>query len=385
MDQEYECNLGPRELSRYARQMSMPELGMEGQHRLRAGSVLCIGAGGLGSPALMYLAAAGVGRIGIVDADTVEHCNLHRQLLYTENQIGRKKAEAARETLQAVNPHVEVSSYVQRFTAENAAELVGKYDVILDGSDNFATRYLSSDVATWLKKPNIYGSVMKFDGQVTVFAPHLGGPCYRCFLPHPPAPGAVPNCAESGVLGILPGIIGLMQATEAIKLLTGLGEPLVGRFVHFEALGMKFREFKLRRDPDCPVCGESPTITEPIDYDAWCGAADVCELKMQEMTVQELQGILQHPTEKFLLLDVREPFEIDIASIPGARCIPLGNLPAQMDSLPREHQIAVLCKSGGRSAKAVELLRSHGFSKVLNVAGGIHRWAQEIDPSMPTY
>ena len=333
----------------------------------------------------MYLAAAGVGRIGIVDADKVEHSNLHRQLLYTESQIGGKKAEAARESLQAVNPHVEVTSYVERFTAENAADLVGKYDVILDGSDNFATRYLSSDVATWLRKPNIYGSVMKFDGQVTVFAPHLGGPCYRCFLPQPPAPGAVPNCAESGVLGILPGIIGLMQATEAIKLLTGLGEPLVGRFVHFEALGMKFREFTLRRDPDCPVCGEVPTITEPIDYDAWCGAADACELKPLEMTVQELERILQNPPANFLLLDVREPFEVNLASIHGARCIPLGNLPGQVDGLPRDHQIAVLCKSGGRSAKAVELLRAHGFSKVQNVTGGIQRWAQEIDPSMPTY
>ena len=385
MDQEYDRNLGSRELNRYARQMSMPELGVEGQHRLRAGSVLCIGAGGLGSPALMYLAAAGVGRIGIVDADTVEHSNLHRQLLYTENQIGRNKAEAAQERLLAINPHVEVSSHVQRFTAENATGLVEKYDVILDGSDNFATRYLSSDVATWLRKPNIYGSVMKFDGQVTVFAPHLEGPCYRCFLPQPPAPGAVPNCAESGVLGILPGIIGLLQATEAIKLLTGLGDALVGRLVHFEALNMKFREFKLRRDPDCPVCGTSPSISEPIDYDAWCGAADACELKVQEMTVQELERILQNPPANFLLLDVREPFEIDIASIPGAQCIPLGTLPAQLDGLPADHQIAVLCKSGGRSAKAVELLRSHGFSKVRNVVGGIHRWAQEIDPSVPTY
>ena len=385
MDQYYDFNLQPQELGRYARQISMPELGAAGQHRLRGGSVLCIGAGGLGSPALMYLAAAGVGRIGIVDADTVEHSNLHRQLLYTDVQIGRKKADAARERLQAINPHVEVSSYPQRFTAQNAAGLLGEYDVIVDGSDNFATRYLTSDVATWLKKPNIYGSVMKFDGQVTVFAPHLGGPCYRCFLPQPPAPGAVPNCAESGVLGILPGIIGLLQATEAIKFLTGLGEPLIGRFVHFEALSMRFREFKLRRDPDCPVCGERRTITEPIDYDAWCGAADACELKQHGMTVQELDQILQNPPANFLLLDVREPFEGDLASIHGARRIPLGDLPMQMDNLPKDYLIAVHCKSGGRSAKAVELLRLHGFSNVQNVIGGIHRWSQEIDPTVPTY
>lgn len=378
-------DLQPRELSRYARQMSMPEFGVEGQNRLRAGSVLCIGAGGLGSPALMYLAAAGVGRIGIVDADTVEFSNLHRQLLYTENQIGRKKAEAARERLQAVNPHVQVDAFAERFTAKNAEGLVSGYDVIVDGSDNFATRYLSSDVATWLRKPNVYGSVMKFDGQVTVFAPHLGGPCYRCFLPQPPAPGAVPNCAESGVLGVLPGMIGLLQATEAIKLLTLAGEPLVGRFLHFEALGMRFREFKLRRDPNCPVCGDHRTITGPIDYDAWCGAAGSCELRPLEMSVQELHSILQNPPADFLLLDVREPFEIKIASIHGAACIPLGDLPQRLDTLPRDFHIAVHCKSGGRSAKAVELLRSQGFSRVQNVAGGIQSWSREIDPSVAEY
>ena len=377
--------LSPSEMRRYARQMSMPELGAAGQQRLRNGSVLCIGAGGLGAPALMYLAAAGVGRIGIVDADVVEQSNLHRQLLYTDAEVGQPKATAARQRLLALNPHVEVTAHVERFTATNAAALMHDYAVLLDGSDNFATRYLSSDVATWQRKPNLYGSVLKFDGQVTVFAPHLGGPCYRCFLPQPPAPGAVPSCAESGVLGILPGTIGLLQATEAIKLLTGLGEPLVGRFLHYEAQSLKFREFKLRRDPACPVCGDQPTITAPIDYEAWCAAADHCDLRNPEMTVQELARILEHLPADFLLLDVREPFEIQIASLPGAKSIPLGELPQRLHELPRDHRIAVHCKSGGRSSKAVSLLREHGFTQVQNITGGISRWAEEIDPTMPRY
>jgi molybdopterin/thiamine biosynthesis adenylyltransferase/rhodanese-related sulfurtransferase len=378
----------PRELSRYARQFSIPEFGMEGQSRLRCGSVLCIGAGGLGSPALTYLAAAGVGRIGIVDADRVDASNLHRQLLYTLEDVGRLKAEAAQERLRSVNPDVTVEIYPERFTSANAADFVSRFDIVLDGSDNFATRYLSSDTAVWQRKPNIYGSILRFEGQATLFAPHLGGPCYRCFLPTPPAPGMVPTCAESGVLGILPGIIGLIQATEAVKFLTGLGDSLTGRLVHFDALAMRFREFKLRRDPACCVCGESPTLTQPIDYDSFCGAADSCAMKSTapaEMTVQELALLLQNPASDFLLIDVREPWELDIAKLPNTLAIPLGEIGNRLSEIPVDKDIAIHCKAGGRSAKAVDILRASGFQKVRNVTGGINAWSKEIDPSVAWY
>ncbi len=381
-------SFSPRELHRYARQFSIPEFGMEGQSRLRRGSVLCIGAGGLGSPALTYLAAAGVGRIGIVDADRVDASNLHRQLLYTSEDVGRLKAEAAQDRLRSVNPDVTVEIFPERFTATNAAELVSRFDVVLDGSDNFATRYLSSDTAVWQQKPNIYGSILRFEGQATVFAPHLGGPCYRCFLPTPPAPGMVPTCAESGVLGILPGIIGLIQATEAVKSLTGLGESLAGRLVHFDALAMRFREFKLRRDPACVVCGTSPTLPQPIDYDSFCGAADNCAMKSStptEMTVQELASVLQNPPPNFLLIDVREPFELAIAQLPGALAIPLGEIEKRLSEIPQDRDIAIHCKAGGRSAKAVDILRANGYPNVRNVAGGINAWSKEIDASVAWY
>jgi sulfur-carrier protein adenylyltransferase/sulfurtransferase len=350
--------------------------------------VLCIGAGGLGSPALTYLAAAGVGRIGIVDADCVDASNLHRQLLYTEADVGRWKAEAARDRLRLVNPDVTVEIVTERFTVANAAALVSKYDVVLDGSDNFATRYLSSDMAVWHGKPNIYGSILRFEGQATCFAPHLGGPCYRCFLPQPPAPGMVPTCAESGVLGVLPGIIGLIQATEAIKFLTGLGNSLTGRLVHVEALTMRFREFKLRRDPACVVCGEQPSITAPIDYDAFCGAADACAVRSAtsgEMTVLQLAEILQDPPAHFLLLDVREPWERDIAVLPNALAIPLGELESRLGEISPSQDIAIHCKAGGRSAKAVEILKNHGFQRLTNVTGGINAWSKEVDPAVPYY
>jgi molybdopterin/thiamine biosynthesis adenylyltransferase/rhodanese-related sulfurtransferase len=377
----------PQELNRYARQFSIPEFGMEGQSRLRSGSVLCIGAGGLGSPALTYLAAAGVGRIGIVDADRVDASNLHRQLLYALEDVGRLKAEAAQDRLRTVNPDVTVEIFPERFTVANAAALVARFDVVLDGSDNFATRYLSSDTAFWQRKPNLYGSILRFEGQATVFAPHLGGPCYRCFLPTPPAPGMVPTCAESGVLGILPGIIGLIQATEAVKLLTGLGDPLTGRLVHFDALAMRFREFKLRRDPACVVCGASPTITQPIDYDSFCGAADTCAMNASdpEMTVQELATVLQNPPPRFLLIDVREPWERDIAQLPGTLAIPLGEIEQRLSEIPSDRDIAIHCKAGGRSAKAVAILKAHGYPQVRNVIGGINAWSKEVDAGVAWY
>jgi sulfur-carrier protein adenylyltransferase/sulfurtransferase len=381
-------SFSPRELNRYARQFSIPEFGMEGQSRLREGSVLCIGAGGLGSPALTYLAAAGVGRIGIVDADRVDASNLHRQLLYTLDDVGRLKAEAAQHRLRTVNPEIAVEIHPERFTTSNAADLVSLYDVVLDGSDNFATRYLSSDTAFWQRKPNIYGSILRFEGQATLFAPHLGGPCDRCFLPTPPAPGMVPTCAESGVLGILPGIIGLIQATEALKFLSGLGESLSGRLVHFDALAMKFREFKLRRDPACVVCGDQPSITQPIDYDSFCGAADTCSMNTtdpSEITVQELATVLQNPPPNFLLIDVREPFELAIAQLPGTLAIPLGDLEKRLNEIPQDRDIAIHCKAGGRSAKAVAILKANGYPQVRNVTGGINAWSKEIDPNVAWY
>ncbi len=359
----------------------MPEFGMAAQEKLRASAVLCIGAGGLGSPAISYLAAAGVGRIEIIDADTVELSNLQRQLLFRTEDVGRSKAEAARLRVREINPHVSVEVHVARFSAANALRLAARCDVILDGSDNFATRYLSSDVAVWLQKPNVYGSVMKFEGQATVFAPHLGGPCYRCFVPTPPPPGAVPGCAEAGVLGVLPGMVGLIQATEVVKLLTGIGEPLIGRLLHLDARSMQFREFKLRHDPQCRVCGQAPDITAPIDYDAFCGTADACAWRGKpqpgEMTVRELAVLLKNPPDDFLLLDVREAWERKLSSIEPSRHVPLGELEARLGEVARDKDIAVHCKSGVRSAKAAALLRQKGYPRVRSVAGGMEAWTAE--------
>ena len=317
------------ENARYSRHLLMPEVGLAGQQRLKSARVLCIGAGGLGSPSALYLAAAGIGTLGLVDADRVELSNLQRQLLHGTSDIGRPKVESARDRLREVNPHIQVQLHEERFTSANAEELVTAYDLVIDGSDNFPTRYLSSDVCVLAQKPNIYGSVFRFDGQTTVFAPHLGGPCYRCLFPQPPPPGTVPSCAEAGVLGVLPGIIGMLQAIEAIKLITGLGESLLGRLIHFDALKMKWREFNLRRDPHCPVCGENPTITELIDYEHFCAGAtpaDEAEDTVPEITVQELKRRMSAGTP-LLLLDVREPFEYDIARIDRATLIPLQQLP----------------------------------------------------------
>jgi len=382
------AQLSNEELGRYSRQLIVPDISLTGQRRLKASRVLCIGVGGLGSPAALYLVAAGVGTIGLVDFDRVERSNLHRQILHGTDDVGRRKLESASETLRQTNPNVELILHESRFSAENAARLVADYDVVVDGSDNFATRYLSNDVCVWTRKPNIYGSVFRFDGQVSVFAPHLGGPCYRCMFPEPPPLGAAPSCEEAGVLGVLPGVIGTLQATEAMKLILGAGETLIGRLLHFDALKMKFREFNLRRDPDCPVCGNRPTIFEPIDYDEFCsqsaagGGPDTEAIPV--ISVQELKQKLD-AHERVTLLDVREPFEYDIAHIAGAKLIPLGELEERLAEIDRGADIVIHCHSGVRSAHAAELLRQAGVTNVYNLAGGIDTWSREVDESVPRY
>ena len=378
------AGLSDEERRRYSRHIMLPEIGLAGQERLKAARVLCLGAGGLGSPAALYLAAAGVGTIGLVDDDRVALSNLHRQLLHGTKDVGRPKTESASERLRDVNPEIEVRLHACRFESGNAEEILRDYDLIVDGTDNFATRYLSNDVAVFARKPNVYGSIFRFDGQTTVFAPHLGGPCYRCLFPEPPPPGEVPSCAEAGVLGVLPGIVGTMQATEALKLILGIGEPLIGRLVHFDALKMKFREFNLKRDPDCPVCGEQPTITEPIDYEMFCQGAPDLTQAVPQIQVRELEERMRSG-RPFVLLDVREPFEFEMARIEGANLIPLGELPARWRELDREKEIFVFCHSGVRSERAAEFLRSTGFPRVANVAGGIDAWSEEIDPDVPRY
>ena len=377
------------EVARYSRHLIMPEVTLEGQKRLKAASVLCIGTGGLGSPIALYLAAAGVGRLGLVDADIVDFSNLQRQILHGTKDVGRKKLNSARDRIREVNPNVQVDLHDTFFRAENARELAAPYDIVIDGTDNFPTRYCSNDICVFLKKPNIYGSIFRFDGQCSVFAPHLGGSCYRCMIPEPPPPGLVPSCAEGGVLGVLPGIIGVMQAIEAIKLIIGIGTPLINRLVNFDALKMEFRTFKLRRDPKCPVCGDHPTITELIDYDQFCGipqaaAVEAAEEPIPGITVQELKRRLD-AKDKFALVDVREKFEYDICRIPGSKLIPLGELPSRMSELDSADDIVLHCKTGGRSAKALKLLREAGFNKLSNLEGGITAWSDQIDSSVPKY
>ena len=367
---------------RYSRHLIMPEVGVEGQRRLSEARVLCIGAGGLGSPIALYLAAGGVGTIGLVDFDAVDLSNLQRQILHGTKDVGRSKLESARDRLRDLNPRIDVELHETRFTSQNAVALVEPYDIVVDGCDNFPTRYLSSDVCVWARKPNIYGSVFRFEGQATVFAPHLGGPCYRCLFPDPPEPGTIPNCAEEGVLGVLPGLIGLVQAIEAIKLILGAGRSLVGRLLHFDALKMKFRELNLRRDPRCPVCGENPSIFEPIDYELFCGAG--IDEEIRTISVRDLKRKID-ADEPFQLLDVREIFEHEIARIDGAKLIPLREIGARAEELPREEQIIVHCHSGKRSAQAVRLLRERGFRHVYTLEGGIDAWSSEIDPTVPRY
>jgi molybdopterin/thiamine biosynthesis adenylyltransferase/rhodanese-related sulfurtransferase len=374
--------LSAEELQRYSRHLLMPEVTSEGQKRLKAARILCVGAGGLGSPAALYLAAAGVGTIGIVDFDDVDLSNLQRQILHGTKDIGRSKLESARDRLRDINPEIEIELHECRFSSENASQLVAQYDVVVDGSDNFPTRYLSNDVCVFARKPNVYGSVFRFEGQTTVFAPHLGGPCYRCLFPEPPPPDSVPNCAQAGVLGVLPGIIGMLQAIETIKLIVGIGEPLVGRLLHFDALKIKFRELNLRRDPECPVCGENPTIFSPIDYEQFCGAPN--EDAIPTMSAQELKRKMD-TREQLELIDVREAFEYEIARIDGAKLIPLGEIAERVDELQRERPIVVHCHSGQRSAQAVRLLQQRGFANVYNLEGGIDAWSDQIDPSVPKY
>ena len=369
--------LSPAELLRYSRHLIIPGVGVDGQLRLKHASVLLIGCGGLGSPAALYLAAAGVGRLGVVDADVVEASNLHRQILHGESWIGQSKLASAVARLREVNPHVAVECHPVRFTPDNALEIAADYDILLDGSDNFATRYLTNDTAFFLKKPLIHGAIQCFEGQVAVFAPHLGGPCYRCLLPDIPAAGAVPSCAEAGVLGVLPGIIGSLQAVEAIKLILGIGNIPLGQLTVYDALGSAFRTLRLRRDPECRLCGERPQIHQVSN--AQTTASDHCTPTsniMDTITVTELHALLADNYQG-LLIDVREPDEHALANIPQARLIPLATLPDHLDSLPRDRQIHIHCKAGGRSARAVKFLLDSGFSRVSNVSGGMDAWLEQ--------
>jgi adenylyltransferase/sulfurtransferase len=374
------------EILRYSRHLIMPEVGMEGQIKLKNAKVLLVGAGGLGAPLGLYLAAAGVGRIGVVDFDVVDFTNLQRQVIHGTKDVGRKKLDSARDSMKDINPNVQIDGYDVALSSENALEIISGYDMVVDGTDNFPTRYLVNDACVILKKPNVYGSIFRFEGQATVFA-YPGGPCYRCLYPEPPPPGLVPSCAEGGVLGILPGIIGLIQATEAVKLILGVGEPLVGRLMLYDALAMKFRELKLRRNPECPVCGDHPTITKLIDYQQFCGIpqhAPEPAVVEGDITPQEVKAKLDRG-DKFLLLDVREPHEYQICSIPGAKLIPLGDLPKRLNELDASVEIVAHCKSGMRSAKAIDLLKQSGFKKLRNMKGGILAWSDQVDPSVPKY
>ena len=383
-----DIELSPQEVARYSRHLIMPEVAMEGQKRLKAARVLLIGAGGLGSPLGLYLAAAGVGHIGLVDFDVVDFSNLQRQVLHTTADVGRPKLESAAEHLRAINPEIQLTTYETRITSANAMDLIRPYDIVIDGTDNFPTRYLVNDACVLLGKPNVYGSIFRFDGQASVFHPPAG-PCYRCLYPEPPPPGMVPSCAEGGVLGILPGVIGCIQATEAIKLILGKGETLIGRLMLYDALEMRFRELKVRRNPQCPLCGDQPTIQQLIDYEQFCGIRGEEHASPQlgsqwETTVEEVKARLDRG-EDFDVLDVRNPEEWQICHIAGAKLLPLGELPARVHELDSAREMVVHCKSGVRSAKAVAFLREAGFRKVKNVRGGITEWARKIDRSMPVY
>ena len=386
---EPSVELTREEMQRYARHLILPEVGIEGQKKLKATSILLIGTGGLGSPLGMYLAAAGIGRLGLVDYDVVDFSNLQRQVIHGTKDVGRLKVESAKESISDINPFVQVDTYNTGLTSENAMDIVAKYDIVIDGTDNFPTRYLVNDACVLLGKPNVYGSIFRFEGQSSVFWAEKG-PCYRCLYPEPPPPGMVPSCAEGGVLGILPGIVGLIQANEAVKLILGQGSPLIGRLLLFNALDMKFRELKLKKDPNCPVCGENPTVTALIDYQEFCGVpktdAPATEeaLAADEITPAQVKARLARG-EEFTLIDVREPFEWDIAHIEGAKLIPLGQIEERIDELEPDADIVLHCKMGGRSAKAQDILYANGFTNVKNMVGGITRWADEVDPAIPKY
>ncbi|MDG1891215.1 MAG: molybdopterin-synthase adenylyltransferase MoeB [Verrucomicrobiota bacterium] len=376
------------EIRRYSRHLILPEVGMGGQKRLKSSSVLCIGAGGLGSPIAMYLAAAGIGRLGIVDFDHVDFSNLQRQIIHGTKDVDRSKAESARETLLEINPNSEIEIHHTRLSSENALDIIDGYDIVVDGTDNFPTRYLTNDACVLLKKPNVYGSIFRFEGQLSVFAPHLGGPCYRCLYPEPPPPGMVPSCAEGGVLGVLPGVIGCLQATEIVKLALDVGEKMIGRLMTYNALDMKFRELKLRRDPECPLCGDHRSITSLIDYDQFCGVPDATETQAgnpDEVSVQDMKSALTDPSLNIKVIDVREPDEYEIAHVADVRLVPLSKLQVSFVELDPNQHYYIHCKAGVRSLKALHFLREQGFKHLKSVRGGITAWSQEIDASVPTY
>jgi sulfur-carrier protein adenylyltransferase/sulfurtransferase len=375
------------EIQRYSRHLILPDVGVEGQQRLKAARVLIVGAGGLGSPVALYLAAAGVGTLGLVDFDVVDVSNLQRQILHGTKDEGRSKLDSARARLHDVNPHVRVDTYETRLTSANAIDIISGYDIVVDGTDNFATRYLTNDACVLLGKPNVYGSIFRFEGQASVFG-LADGPCYRCLFPEPPPPGSVPSCAEGGVFGVLPGIVGTIQATETIKLILGIGETLAGRLLLIDAQSMQFRAMTLRKDPACPACG-TRTITALIDYDEFCGAPGADAMDdiddVLEITPRELAARLSGADDSFDLIDVREPYEWAIARIDGARLVPLGQIPKSLSSLDKTREIVVMCRSGVRSADAVRFMQAQGFARVRNLAGGILRWSSDVDPRVPRY
>jgi molybdopterin/thiamine biosynthesis adenylyltransferase/rhodanese-related sulfurtransferase/molybdopterin converting factor small subunit len=383
-----EAALSKDEILRYSRHLIMPEVGMEGQLKLKNAKVLLIGTGGLGAPLGLYLAAAGIGRIGLVDFDVVDFTNLQRQVIHGTSDVGRKKLDSAADRMHEINPFVQIDKHEVALSSENALDILKDYDIIVDGTDNFPTRYLVNDACVLLGKPNVYGSIFRFEGQATVFATEAG-PCYRCLYPEPPPPGLVPSCAEGGVLGILPGMIGIVQATETVKLILGTGEPLVGRLLLYDALAMRFRELKLRKSPDCPVCGTHPTVTKLIDYQQFCGiphqeTKPLTETNEWEIDAVELKAKMDRGDD-FVLVDVREPHEYQICRIPGSKLIPLGEVPKRVNELNSADDIVVHCKMGGRSAKAVEFLKQAGFRKVKNMKGGILAWSDKVDPTVPKY
>lgn len=387
-----DAGLTAEQYKRYSRHLILPEIGVAGQKKLLEAKVLLVGMGGLGSPLGVYLAAAGVGNIGIVDFDVVDYSNLQRQIIYGTSDVGKPKLEVAAQRLRDINTDVKVKTYETRLTSENALDIIREYDIVIDGTDNFPTRYLVNDACVLLKKTNIYGSIFKFEGQATVFAPQLGGPCYRCLYPEPPPPGFVPSCAEGGVVGILPGTIAMIQATEAVKLITGQGEPLVGRLILYNSLKMQFKELKLKKDPNCPICGPNPKIKELIDYNEFCGvgrgeeamaAAELDALQISPVDVK----LKMDRKDDFFLLDVREPTEYEIARIEGATLIPLGELPHRLEEIAKykNKEVVTHCKLGGRSLRALEILKANGFQNVRSMYGGIDLWAVEVDPSVPRY
>jgi molybdopterin/thiamine biosynthesis adenylyltransferase/rhodanese-related sulfurtransferase len=385
MTESGDINLSPEEMLRYSRHLMLPEVGVHGQMKLKMARVLCVGAGGLGSPLILYLAAAGVGTIGIVDFDVVDYTNLQRQIIHTSNDVARRKIESAAEKVAALNPLVNVIRFETMLTSTNALEIINDFDIVADCTDNFATRYLVNDACVLTGKPNVYASIFRFEGQASIFATS-GGPCYRCVYPEPPPPGMVPSCAEGGVLGVLPGVLGVIQATEVIKLIVGIGETLIGRLLLFDALAARFREVRLRRDPDCPVCGANPSIRELIDYDQFCSGQAAQERSgevVPEIQPEELKRRLD-AGDDILVLDVREPYEYQICNIQGF-LVPLADLPNRVHELDANREIVVHCKSGIRSAKAVQFLSEAGFSRVTNLSGGILRWSEKVDPSVPRY